>query len=111
MQFKLLNFNRVLANFSTSLTGVFIPIIIYKTTNSLQLTFFYLILGKILKKKMLATFKKLILKYTNLSNLIRIIPIAAKYLCLIFLNSNYLLFLLIYSFFYALSLFLKHAPN
>ena len=111
MQFKLLNFHRVLANLSTNLTGVFIPIIIYNTTKSLQLTFLYLILAMVLRILMVDSLRKLLLKYTHLSNLLRVFPIVLKYLCLIFLNLNFLVMVILYSLFDALSMVLKHVPN
>ncbi len=37
MQLKLLNFHKMLANFSMSLVGGFVPLIIYKNTGSVFL--------------------------------------------------------------------------
>ena len=46
MEYKLLNFNRFMANFSTKLVGGFVPIIVYKyaTNYKLQLALLTLII-------------------------------------------------------------------
>ena len=43
MQFKLLNFHKLLGGFATSLVGTFIPLIIYKATGSIRLAALFII--------------------------------------------------------------------
>ena len=43
MQLKLLNFHKFVGNFAPSLVGAFIPLIIYKATNSLRLAVLFLL--------------------------------------------------------------------
>lgn len=89
MQFRLLNFHKMMANFAVNLIGVFIPLIIYQTTGSLRFALFYLIANYISRFLSITLFKKQIQKYPQLFLLIRMVPMILYTASIPFLDVNF----------------------
>lgn len=111
MQLKLLNFHKMLANFSTSLIGGFIPLIIYKQTNNIVLSVSYLVIMYFLNFIINLIFRKQIVKRPQLFLLLRAIPILGYSLSVILIETNFVLGLILVTIFYAASLSFKGNPN
>ena len=86
MQFKLLNFHKLIGNFATSLVGTFIPLIIYKVTGSLRWAVLFLLGQGLLRLISNHVFKKLVIKYPQVCIMIRAIPLLIYNIALIFLE-------------------------
>lgn len=74
MQFKLLNFHKMLANFAANIIGVFIPLILYTYTNSITISIIYLIAQYTVRVTLTTVLRKQIEKRPQLFLLLRIIP-------------------------------------
>lgn len=74
MQFKLLNFHKMLANFASNIIGVFIPLILYTYTNSITISILYLMSQYTLRISFTVLFRKYIEKRPQLFLLLRIFP-------------------------------------
>lgn len=103
MQLKLLNFHKMLANFSTSLIGSFIPLIIYKQTQSLTWAVAYLIGLYATNIILNMCFKKLYVKYPQLFLLLRALPILAYSLAILLIDVNFIWGLILVMFFFAMN--------
>lgn len=75
MQFKLLNFHKMLANFALNLLGVFVPLIIYQTTGTISYSIIYLVMHHLFRYIFSKIFRKKIEKQPQLYLLIRVLPI------------------------------------
>jgi len=108
MQFKLFNFHKLIGNFATSLVGTFIPLIIYKTTNSLRLAVLY-IFGQCLCRLLSNyIFKKLFNKNPQLTLFIRVIPLLIYNISLIFLEDFLVLGLILVPISYGINISFKN---
>jgi len=102
-QIKYLNFYKVIANFSTNIIGVFVPLLIYKQLTDPSGTFqlssqialicaFSFFCGEILLRTLFnIVFKRLYLKYPQIFLLVRVVPLVTYVLCVFLLNINIVL--------------------
>lgn len=107
MQLKLLNFHKMLANFSTSLVGGFIPLIIYKNTQSLFWALFYLFAMYAINFIINQIFRKQFVKRPQLFLVLRAIPILIYSLSVLLINVNFVLGVILVAVFYAMNLSFK----
>lgn len=107
MQLKLLNFHKMLANFSTSLVGGFIPLIIYRQTQSLFLSVGYLFCMYLVNIIINLIFKNKFQKHPQLFLLIRAIPILAYSLSVLLIDVNFVWGIILVTIFYAANLSFK----
>ena len=108
MQFKLLNFHKLIGNFASSLVGTFIPLIIYKATGSLRLAVLFLFgqcLCRIIANHL---FKKLYNNYPQLTLILRVIPLLVYNISLIFLQDFLVLGIILTTISYGVSLSFKN---
>lgn len=108
MQLHLLNFHRFLANFAESLISTFIPLIIYKITNSITLAVGYIVIMCSFRALITLCLKNLYLKKPELMMLIRVIPFVAYNICLLFIENNFWFFTILVAAFYAFSISIKN---
>lgn len=111
MQYKMLNFYRLLANFATSLIGAFVPMIVYMYTKNLFIAFLPIIAQNFLVVVFNMLFKKLLHKYPQIFLLLRIIPLFLYQIFIILLNSNTILGIVGISVFSAISYCFKNIPG
>lgn len=104
MQLKLLNFHKMLANFSTSLVGGFIPLIIYRQTSSVFWAMFYLFAMYILYFIFNQIFRKQYIKRPQLFLVLRAIPILIYSLAVLLIDVNFILGVILVAVFYAANL-------
>ena len=97
MQFKLLNFHKMLSNFAVNIIGVFIPLILFTYTGNVVFSLLYLVLQYTLRIVFTTIFRKAIEKRPQLFLLLRVVPM------LIYASS---VFLLDYNIWLAISLVL-----
>ncbi len=107
MQLKLLNFHKMLANFSTSLVGGFIPLIIYKNTGSLFWALFYLFAMYIINYIFNQVFRKQFIKRPQLFLVLRAIPILIYSLAVLLIDVSFIWGVIIVAVFYALNMSFK----
>ena len=86
MQFKLLQFYKVLSNFSTSLISAFVPLLIYQQTGSVTLAVLYLVVQNATNVVFNILFKKWLFEKPQLMLMLRIIPIIIMQVLLVFLD-------------------------
>lgn len=108
MQFKLLNFHKLIGNFATSLVGTFIPLIIYKVTGSLRWAVLFLLGQGLLRLISNHVFKKLVIKYPQVCIMIRAIPLLIYNIALIFLEDFIIAGIIIVTISYSISNSLKN---
>jgi hypothetical protein len=113
MEYKLLNFNRFMANFSTKLVGGFVPIIVYKyaTNYKLQLALLTLIIQYLCSFVFAFIFKNLLIKKPQLFLFLRIIPICIYEILLLFVSVNPLWCVVGIGLAFSLSYTFKYIPN
>lgn len=111
MQLKLLNFHKMLANFSTSLVGGFIPLIIYRQTESLLLSVGYLFVMYLVDFLFNLLFRKQYEKRPQLFLLLRAIPILGYSLAVILIDVNFVWGIILVTIFYAANLSIKGNSN
>lgn len=108
MQFKLLNFHKMVGNFASSLVGTFIPLMIYQATGSIRLAALFIVGQCLFRIIANHVFKKLFNNYPQLTLLIRIIPMLIYNITLIFLEEFMILGIIIVAISYGVSLSLKN---
>jgi len=108
MQFKLLNFHKLVGNFATALVGTFIPLIIYKATNSLRLAALFLLGQCIMRIIANHLLKKLVIKYPQICIILRIIPLLIYNIALIFLEDFIILGIIVIIISYGINTSLKN---
>ena len=113
MELKLLNFNRIMANISTKLVGGFIPLIVYNNVSSNKLAFAILtiIIEYLLSFVFAYILKPMLIKKPQLFLFLRIIPIIAYEILLLFVNRNPLLCVIGIGVSYSLSYAFKYIPT
>ena len=111
MQLKLLNFHKMLANFSTNLVGGFIPLIIYRQTHSLLLSVGYLFVMYIVNYLFNLLFRKQYEKRPQLFLLLRAIPILGYSLAVILIDVSFVWGIILVTIFYALNMSIKGNSN
>ena len=104
MQLKLLNFHKMLANFSTSLVGGFIPLIIYRQTNSLFWSIFYLFAMYILYFIFNQIFREQYVKRPQLFLVLRAVPILIYSIAVVLIDISFIVGVILVAIFYALNL-------
>lgn len=107
MQLKLLNFHKMLANFSTSLVGGFIPLIIYRQTHSLLLAVLYLFVMYLINFILNQIFRKQYIKRPQLFLVLRAIPILGYSLAVILIDVSFIWGIILVTIFYATNLSFK----
>lgn len=111
MQFKLLNFYKIIAQFATCLVGGFIPIIIYQATG----IFWYAILSitaeMILRTVLNIAFKRLIPKYPQILLLLRVVPFVLVSVFLFVIDYSFWIGVVGVVIFNALSYTFKNIPQ
>lgn len=108
MQFKLLNYHKTLSNFATNLVGAFIPLVIYKATNSLYLAIIYLTFQCVSRVICNYIFKNAYNKYPQLFLMLRIIPLTIYNIFLLFLQTNLVVSLIFITICYGMNLSFKN---
>lgn len=86
MQFKLLQFYKVLSNFSTSLISAFVPLLIYQQTGLVYLAVLYLVVQNASNLLFNIVLKKWLYEKPQLMLMLRIIPIIIMQVLLVFLD-------------------------
>lgn len=107
MQLKLLNFHKMLANFSTSLVGGFVPLIIYKNTGSVFWAVFYLFVMYLINFIINCIFRNQFTKRPQLFLVLRAIPILIYSLSVLLLDVNFVWGIILVTIFYAFNLSFK----
>ena len=108
MQFKLLNFHKMVGGFATSLVGTFIPLMIYKATGSVRLAGLFIV-GECLSRLIFNhLFRKFCNNYPQIALCIRIIPLIIYNMTLIFLDKFMLFGLIVCALTYGMSLSIKN---
>ena len=102
MQLKLLNFHKMLANFSTSLVGGFVPLMIYKVTNNIVHAFIYLIGLYALNMIFNLIFQRFIVKYPQIFLLFRSVSILGLSLSILLIDVHWIWGAVLVATFYAL---------
>lgn len=110
MQYKLLQFYKVLSNFSTNLISGFIPLIVYKSTQNVILAVGSLVLGYLATIGCNFLLRKALYKYPELCLCLRILPIVGMQVVLLFINVSPILMIIVFSIFYGLNYTLKTVP-
>lgn len=110
MQYKLLQFYKVLSNFSTNLITGFIPLIVYKSTQNIYLAVGSLVLGYIATIGTNFLMRKALYKYPELCLCLRILPIIGMQVVLLFINVSPILMIFVFSIFYGFNYTLKTVP-
>lgn len=111
MQFKLLNFHKFLSVFATNLVGAFIPLIIYKSTNSIVLAMLYLFSQCLSRLLCNHIFKNLYVKYPQLFLMLRIIPLTIYNIFLLFIEKYMVVSLIFITICYGMNLSFKNNAN
>ncbi|MBE5757513.1 MAG: MFS transporter [Clostridiales bacterium] len=111
MEFKLLNFNRFMANFSTKLVGGFIAVIVYNYTQNLTLSLLTVVIQYLFGFFFSLIFKNLLIKKPQLFLFLRIIPIFVYELLLLFVDANPLWCVIGIGLAFSLSYTFKNIPN
>jgi len=111
MQLKLLNFHKFVGNFATSLVGAFIPLIIYKATNSLRLAVLFLLGQSIIRIISNHLLKNIVTKYPQLCIMLRVIPLVIYNIALIFLENFIIIGIIIIIISYGINSSIKNTAN
>lgn len=88
MQFKLLNFHKMLANFAVNIIAVFVPLILYTYTGNIMMSLLYLLLQYSLRITFVTLFRKQMERRPQLFLLIRIVPMFCYAASLLLLDVN-----------------------
>ena len=111
MQLKLLNFHKVLSQFSSNIVGAFIALIIYQSTGSFTYAFLFLVVSMMLRILITRLFYNLMTKKPQIFLAIRLIPFCLYSLALLLLDTPYIVLGIILStIFYAFSVSFKDIP-
>lgn len=111
MEFKLLNFNRFMANFSTKLVGGFIPVIVYKYTGSIVLALSTIIIQYFVNFLLNISLRNVLVKHPQMFLLLRIVPICIYEVLLLFIELNPLLCVIGIGLAFSVSYTFKLIPN
>lgn len=74
MQLKLLNFHKILSQFSSNIVGAFVALIVYQSTNNFSYAFLFLILDMFFRLATSSLFFKQMQKYPQVFLFIKIVP-------------------------------------
>lgn len=113
MESKLLNFNRIMANFSTKLVGGFVPMIVYKYApeHKLQLALLTMILQYFLSFVFGTILKPLLIKRPQLFLFLRVVPIVIYEILLLYVADNTIPCVIGIGVAYSLSYAFKYVPT
>lgn len=113
MEQKLLNFNRIMSNFSTKLVGGFVPMIVYKyaPTHKLQLALLTIIIQYFLSFLFGVILKPLLIKKPQLFLFLRVVPIIIYEVLLMFIVRNTLICVIGIGVAYSISYAFKYIPT
>ncbi len=89
MQLKLLNFHKVLAQFSANLVGAFIALIIYQSTGSFSLAFLFMAASMVLRIVITKIFYNLFHKKPQIFLVLRLVPFLLYSLSVLLLDTDY----------------------
>lgn len=103
MQYKLLQFYKVLSNFSTNLIGGFVPLIVYDSTQNLYLAIASMVAGYLATILANCVLRKVIYKLPELCLCLRILPIICMQIVLLFIPTYPIIMMLVFAVFYGLS--------
>lgn len=110
MQLKYLNFYKIISQFATNIVGAFVPLIIFQATGNLILTFAYVLSELVLRIVFNLCFGKLFKKYPQIMLLLRVFPVLIYSLCILLLDYNLVLGVILVGVFYSLSMSFKELP-
>ncbi len=108
MQFKLLNFHKLVGTFATTLVGTFIPLMIYKETNSIRLAALFIFGQALIRILSNHVFRKLYTRYPQSTLLLRLIPLLIYNISLIFLDQFLVIGIILITISYGVNLSLKN---
>ena len=111
MQYKLLNYYKLLSIFATNLVGAFIPLIIYKASNNLILAITYLLCQSTVKLISNHIFKKQFQKYPQLFLMFRIIPLTLYNIFLILIDKYLIISVIMIPICYGINSSFKNVAN
>ncbi|MGN0961630.1 MAG: hypothetical protein ACI4PF_05485 [Christensenellales bacterium] len=113
MELKLLNFNRIMANFSTKLVGGFVPMIVYKYAQShnLELALLTIVIEYLLSYLFGLILKPLLIKKPQLFLFLRVIPIIIYEILLLYVAKNTLFCVIGIGIAYSVSYAFKYIPT
>ena len=111
MQFKLLQFYKVLSNFSTSLISAFVPLLIYQETGKIYLSVLCLLIQTTSNIVFCYIFKKWLYEKPQLCLMLRTIPIILMQVILVFLAKAPVLSVVGCGVFTGLNYTLKYIPS
>lgn len=111
MQLKLLNFHKILSQFSSNIVGAFIALIVYQSTGNFSYAFLFLILNMILRLIFSALFFKQMENHPQLFLFIKIIPFLFYLLSILLLDTHpKVLGIIIAAVFHGISTSFKELP-
>ena len=110
MQFKLLQFYKVLSNFSTSLISAFLALLIYQQTGKIYLSVLVFILMTLSNLIFTLIFKKWLYEKAQICLLIRIVPIILMQVALTLLPKLPILAVVLCGIFTGINYALKYIP-
>ena len=111
MQFKLLQFYKVLSNFSTNLISGFIPLLIYQETQSVYLAVASLVLGYLFNILFNYVLKTLTYRKPELCLCLRILPIISMQISLLFISKSPIVIMFVLAASYGLNYTFKNVPS
>ena len=111
MQFKLLQFYKVLSNFSTNLISGFIPLLIYQETQSVYLAVASLVLGYLFNILFNYVLKTLTYRKPELCLCLRILPIISMQISLLFISKSPIIIMFVLAASYGLNYTFKNVPS
>ncbi len=111
MQLKLLNFHKILSQFSSNIVGAFIALIVYQSTNNFSYAFLFLVLNMFLRLLFSTFFFKKMERHPQLFLFIKILPFLFYSLSVLLLDTEYkLLGIIIAAIFHGISTAFKELP-
>lgn len=111
MQFKLLQFYKVLSNFSTSLISAFVPLLIYQQTGKIYLSVLCLVLQNAFEAIFTILLKNFTYKKPQIALMLRLIPIVVMQVLLLFLAKSPWIAVIGCAIFTGLNYALKYTPS
>lgn len=111
MQLKLLNFHKILSQFSSNIVGAFIALIVYQSTGNFSYAFLYLVLDRFIRIFFSAVFFKKMQQHPQLFLLIKIVPFLFYLLAILLLDTHLrVLGIIITAIFHGMSLSFQELP-
>ena len=89
MQLRLLNFYHFFSNFAVSMVSGFIPLIIYKATQSVLYAMLFIVIMSAVRVVFIFTLRKLMIKKPQIMLLMRLIPIVGYSFALVYIESAF----------------------